>query len=122
MSKTFLFKFPIEFKPLINVVFSSFGCQGLTAHLGYFKLVLYARPALAFLIMANLIRTAKSGTDWTIIDLEAYNIVMKLEDAHTFFGLDELPPPSVDQELLTVHDADNMQTERNYNLVSLVNH
>lgn len=80
------------------------------------------RPALAFLIMANLIRTAKSGTGWPIIDLEAYNIVMKLEDAHAFFGFDELPPPSVDQELLTVHDADNMQTERNYNLVSLVNH
>lgn len=57
--------------------------------------------------MTNLIYTAKSGTtgDWTENDLEAYNIVLKLENALTFFRVDELPPPSVDQELLTVQDA-----------------
>lgn len=62
--------------------------------------------------MTNLICTAKSGTtgrrldgDWTENNLEAYNIVLKLENALIFFGVDELPPPSVDQELLTVQDA-----------------
>lgn len=45
--------------------------------------------------MTNLICTAKYGTDWTETwtenDLEAYNIVLKLENALIFFGVDERP-------------------------------
>ena len=58
--------------------------------------------------MANFIRSAKSGSDWTEIDLEAYNIIVQFQDATIFFGEDPLPPPAVDQELLEVQDADAM--------------
>ncbi|KAG7449797.1 uncharacterized protein BT62DRAFT_1002106 [Guyanagaster necrorhizus] len=58
--------------------------------------------------MANLIRTAKSGNDWTLNDLDSYHITLKQVDALSFFGLQELPRPSVDQELLINADADAM--------------
>ncbi|TFK78742.1 hypothetical protein K466DRAFT_506815 [Polyporus arcularius HHB13444] len=48
--------------------------------------------------MANRIRSAKSGSDWTENDLAAYNIQIQYQDAPTFFGVDHLPPPAVDQD------------------------
>ncbi len=38
--------------------------------------------------MANLIRSAKSGTDWTLNDLDSYHISLNQTDALTFFGLE----------------------------------
>ncbi|KAH9969998.1 hypothetical protein BGW80DRAFT_1117132, partial [Lactifluus volemus] len=59
--------------------------------------------------MANLIRSAKSGNDWTLNDLESYNITLNKVKPLPFFGLQELPPPSVDEELLNISDASHMQ-------------
>ncbi|KZV71473.1 hypothetical protein PENSPDRAFT_630163 [Peniophora sp. CONT] len=54
--------------------------------------------------MANLIRTAKSGNEWTNDDLISYNISIEYEDASTFFETDEMPAPSVDEDVLTMED------------------
>jgi hypothetical protein len=70
--------------------------------------------------MANLIRSAKSGSDWTGNDLEAYNIVIRFEDAPTFFGVNHMPLPPVDQEVLTIQDAEDMVSDRNAELVNLL--
>ncbi|KAJ7758092.1 hypothetical protein DFH07DRAFT_884698 [Mycena maculata] len=47
--------------------------------------------------MANLIRSAKSGSDWTENDLDAYRIRIEYQDAATFFQIPgpDLPPPVV---------------------------
>jgi len=44
--------------------------------------------------MANLIRSAKSGNDWTSSDLTAYNITVVSQNKREFFGVDELPMPT----------------------------
>ncbi|KAK0239017.1 hypothetical protein EDD85DRAFT_936191 [Armillaria nabsnona] len=44
--------------------------------------------------MANRIRTAKSGNDWTRSELSAYNILVEEKSLTDFFGVDELPPLS----------------------------
>jgi hypothetical protein len=36
--------------------------------------------------MANIVRLAKSGNEWTTNELEAYNIVIHEQEQHTFFG------------------------------------
>jgi hypothetical protein len=59
--------------------------------------------------MANLIRSAKSGSDWTINELRAYNITVRRQDAVVFFGhelgsIDHLDPnlfTSVDPTIAT---------------------
>ncbi|RPD76821.1 hypothetical protein L226DRAFT_559068 [Lentinus tigrinus ALCF2SS1-7] len=70
--------------------------------------------------MANLLRAAKSGKDWTQNELEAYNISIELKDVQTFFQVDSLPTPSVDPELLTTLDADDMVADRNAELINLL--
>ncbi|KZT04744.1 uncharacterized protein LAESUDRAFT_657346 [Laetiporus sulphureus 93-53] len=70
--------------------------------------------------MANLIRYAKSGSDWTQNDLDAYNINVRLENATAFFGVEDLPPPSIDQEVLTTLDAANMASVPNAVLINLL--
>jgi hypothetical protein len=37
--------------------------------------------------MANLIRSAKSGSDWTLNDLDSYHISLNQVDPLLFFGL-----------------------------------
>ena len=51
--------------------------------------------------MAAIIRSAKSGSDWTTNDLRAYNINVVNEDIVTFFGIDHLPYPPVRPVILT---------------------
>lgn len=70
--------------------------------------------------MANLIRSAKSGSDWTRGDLDTYNIYVQVEDTATFFGCPDLPQPHVDPELLTVESADNMTVDKNAELINLL--
>jgi hypothetical protein len=67
--------------------------------------------------MAHLLRTAKSGTDWSQFELHAYNIVVQFQDAATFFGLDPLPQPTVAAELLNNVVADDMVNDANYKLL-----
>ncbi|KAM6491898.1 hypothetical protein JOM56_012536 [Amanita muscaria] len=50
--------------------------------------------------MANLICSVKSGSDWMLND--SYHISLNQEEPLLFFGLQELPQPSVDQELLNL--------------------
>ncbi|KAF8240065.1 hypothetical protein L208DRAFT_1352965 [Tricholoma matsutake] len=44
--------------------------------------------------MANLIRSAKSGSDWTESELAAYHITIVPQNKQEFFGLDDLPAPA----------------------------
>ncbi|KAI9458774.1 hypothetical protein F5148DRAFT_1287320 [Russula earlei] len=72
--------------------------------------------------MANLIpvRSAKSGSEWTLNDLESYHISLSQVEPLPFFGLQELPQPSVDQELLTIADAAPMRNDRHAELITLL--
>ncbi|KAL0952234.1 hypothetical protein HGRIS_006524 [Hohenbuehelia grisea] len=56
--------------------------------------------------MANYIRSAKSASDWTKNELLAFNISIKPVEAATFFGVEELPAPSVSDRVLdrVLHD------------------
>ncbi|KAI0255745.1 hypothetical protein BJV78DRAFT_1151243 [Lactifluus subvellereus] len=51
--------------------------------------------------MATVIRSAKSGSDWTTNELQAYNIDVQLEDVATFFGVAQLPPTTISQVILS---------------------
>jgi hypothetical protein len=70
--------------------------------------------------MANIIRSAKSGGDWTHNETEAYNIHLSFQDAATFFGVAHLPAPTIDNEILTVEDANDTVSDANYDLLSLL--
>lgn len=70
--------------------------------------------------MATLIRSAKSCSDWNLNDLDSYNIHIQQQDALTFFGVQELPAPQVDPELLNVSNADAMQEDRHAELINLL--
>lgn len=50
--------------------------------------------------MANLIRSAKPGFDWTDNELRAYNIEVVPESVATFFGNSNLPPPTISPAIL----------------------
>src|SRR6266702_724987 len=67
--------------------------------------------------MANLIRNAKSGRDWTINDLTAYNISIVRQNTATFFGQAALPPPPHHPDLLNRLTADEMADEESYQVV-----
>ncbi|KAF8329842.1 uncharacterized protein EI90DRAFT_2856818, partial [Cantharellus anzutake] len=58
---------------------------------------------------AHLNRFAKSASDWTLSDLDTYNISLNQVDHLAFFGIQELPQPSVDQEVLSNIDGSAMQ-------------
>ncbi|KAF9054864.1 hypothetical protein BJ165DRAFT_1441015 [Panaeolus papilionaceus] len=70
--------------------------------------------------MATLNRAAKSGQDWTTNDLDSYNIHLNYLKPLEFFELPALPDPAVDQELLVHLDADDMQQDRNAELINLL--
>ncbi|CAA7265002.1 unnamed protein product [Cyclocybe aegerita] len=50
--------------------------------------------------MAQLIRSAKSGNDWTDNELFAFNISIQDVDIATFFGVPQLPPTTVSPVIL----------------------
>lgn len=50
--------------------------------------------------MANLVRSAKSGSNWGMSELIAYNIVVKNVNAQTFFGSPNLPQITVSPAIL----------------------
>ncbi|KIK66411.1 hypothetical protein GYMLUDRAFT_55680 [Collybiopsis luxurians FD-317 M1] len=58
--------------------------------------------------MANLLRSSKSGSDWT-----------RRQGHLEFFGVQALPPPTVNAELLNVSEAQQM-TDRNADLINLL--
>ncbi|KAM6497621.1 hypothetical protein JOM56_005569 [Amanita muscaria] len=50
--------------------------------------------------MANFIRSPKSGSDWGRNELRAYNIVIVPETVAAFFGNAQLPPSTINPEIL----------------------
>ncbi|KAF5353350.1 hypothetical protein D9756_007804 [Leucocoprinus leucothites] len=68
----------------------------------------------------NLIRSAKSGNDWTRNELAAYRIEIHREDPLIFFGVQALPQPQVDPELLTSLDATQAASDSNAELLHLL--
>ncbi|TFK23489.1 hypothetical protein FA15DRAFT_462456 [Coprinopsis marcescibilis] len=70
--------------------------------------------------MANLIRSAKSGCDWTLNELDSYNIHLEHQETLEFFGVPVLPDPAVDPELLQQLEAEDMQQDRNAELINLL--
>jgi hypothetical protein len=50
--------------------------------------------------MADIIRSAKSGSDWTINEITAYRIVITPQNVTAFFGNPVLPQPSVHRVIL----------------------
>ncbi|KZP11508.1 hypothetical protein FIBSPDRAFT_962263 [Athelia psychrophila] len=71
--------------------------------------------------MADIILSAKSGSDWTHNETDAYNIHLSFRDASTFFGVAQLPAPLIDDEILTVENADDTISDANFELLSLLN-
>ncbi|KAF8478111.1 hypothetical protein DFH94DRAFT_653290 [Russula ochroleuca] len=63
--------------------------------------------------MANLIRSAKPGSDWTRNELRAYNIEVVPETVATFFGNANLPAPTISPAILAheVYPAAGLPTE-----------
>ncbi len=52
--------------------------------------------------MANIIRSAKSGSDWTSNDLIAYNITIRRQSSDSFFGYTpNIIPDAIDPAFLT---------------------
>jgi len=67
--------------------------------------------------MASLIRSSKSGHDWTINDLMAYNISIVQQNTATFFGQAALPLPAQHPDLLNRLTADEMVDDDSYQVV-----
>ncbi|THU95943.1 hypothetical protein K435DRAFT_665350 [Dendrothele bispora CBS 962.96] len=70
--------------------------------------------------MANLIRSAKSCSDWTLNDLDAYHIELHSQNHLTFFGVQALPLPQVDPELINTSAARDMVQDCNAELIHLL--
>ncbi|KAI6139803.1 hypothetical protein BKA82DRAFT_15700 [Pisolithus tinctorius] len=66
--------------------------------------------------MTELIRSAKSGNDWTSHELAAYNIVVEYQNAATF-GTDNLPQPTVNPAILTATLPDDAADDGDYYLL-----
>lgn len=66
--------------------------------------------------MANFIRSAKSGSEWTADELVAYNITVESVDAEAFFGQTALPPATVSPLILDSLDMplDANRSERDF--------
>src|SRR5258708_22552249 len=68
--------------------------------------------------MANIIRSAKSGSDWTQNELDAYNVRISFQNVAILFNTPALPATNVNQEILMAESADDTVVEENYELLS----
>jgi hypothetical protein len=55
--------------------------------------------------MADLIRSTKSANNWIVNDLDAYNIRISTVNTQEFFGVSDLPAPTVDPIILNNVEA-----------------
>lgn len=67
--------------------------------------------------MADLFRSPKSGSEWTMDDLEAYNITICAQDTATFFGQAVLPVPPHHPDLFDRLTEDEMTNDDSYLVV-----
>ena len=65
--------------------------------------------------------SAKSASSWEADDLNAYNIIVQLQDTATFFGVDPLPDPSFSNEFLTTQTLDDMTGRLNRTILFQMN-
>jgi|SRR5712671_747800 len=70
--------------------------------------------------MANLLRSAKSGSEWTQNDLKSYNISVVYQDSATFFETPELPAPSLDDQILSAQDRNEARNVETYAFLRLL--
>lgn len=70
--------------------------------------------------MPALIHSTESGSYWTPNDLDSFRISLEQVNPCQFFGLQELPQPSVDQELLDNLGAEGMRKAINKELIGLL--
>ncbi len=68
-------------------------------------------------IGANLRRSSKSANDWHQYDLSAYNIRVVYQNSATFFGVQDLPHPEIDNDILTAQSAIHAQHEDTFQLL-----
>lgn len=71
--------------------------------------------------MANCIRKAKSGNDWTSYELAAYNIAVQYQDYSTFFGTPNLPQPTIHPTFLKATDPNEAPDAEVYELLGMMN-
>ncbi|KAM6499421.1 hypothetical protein JOM56_004929 [Amanita muscaria] len=63
--------------------------------------------------MANLVRSAKSGSNWTTAELLAFNIEVQTVGAATFFNTPELPAATVSETILNNLDRPDGPLSKN---------
>ncbi|KAK2464024.1 hypothetical protein APHAL10511_003968 [Amanita phalloides] len=73
--------------------------------------------------MADLIRSAKSGSDWNSNDLAAYNIIVRRQSAVDFFGYQpDTIPETIDPDFLTAPVPPNGNlSDTTYRLLQYIN-
>jgi len=62
-------------------------------------------------------RTAKSGSHWTQNELDAYDITFNFKYSATFFGINELPAPAAEAEIMAAPTANETTSGENYQLL-----
>jgi hypothetical protein len=67
--------------------------------------------------MAQLVRRAKSGGDWTTNELAAYSITVVFQDAATFFETPNLPQPAINPSVLTTLEYRDAPDDDTYGLL-----
>ena len=74
--------------------------------------------------MAGIVRSAKSGSDWTRNELRAFNIQTVTDNVATFFGSPELPPPSALQAIIVneYYHTDELPDKDDRNFFDLMSH
>ena len=72
--------------------------------------------------MAKLIHSAKPASKWTEHDLAAYNITVVHQDITTFFGMHNLPQPTIDPAALTATEPDGVANDDVYRLLHKMDH
>ena len=72
-------------------------------------------------LMANLLRTAKSGSDWTAHELEAYHIIVVPQSKVEFFGTTDFPDPT-DPSLVGFITNETWRTAKDKRTKQLIRH
>jgi hypothetical protein len=67
--------------------------------------------------MAQLIRSAKSGNDWTANELLAYNITVVYQDFARFFEIPHAPQPTIPVNVLTTEHHSNAPDDATYRVL-----